>query len=36
VRFGAQPTSIASRGDFVKVKVEGKSSERTVQKNSLP
>lgn len=36
VKFGAQPLSIASRGDFVKVKLEGKCSERTVQKNSLP
>jgi hypothetical protein len=36
VKFGAQPLSIASRGDFVKVKIEGKSSERTIQKNSLP
>lgn len=36
VKFGAQPTTIASRGDFVKVKLEGKCSQRSVQKNSLP
>lgn len=36
VKFGAQPLSIASRGDFVKVKLEGKCSERSIQKNSLP
>ena len=36
VKFGAQPSTIASRGDFVKVKIEGKCMERTTQKNSLP
>ena len=36
VKFGAQPLSIASRGDFVKVKIEGKCSERAIQKNALP
>lgn len=36
VKFGAQPTTIASRGDFVKVKLEGKCSQRSVQKNALP
>lgn len=36
VKFGPQPTSIASRADFVKVRLEGKCSNRTVQKNSLP
>jgi hypothetical protein len=35
VKFGAQPTTIASRGDFVKVKLEGKCSERSDQKNSF-
>lgn len=36
VKFGGQPTTIASRGDFVKVKLEGKCSQRSVQKNALP
>lgn len=36
VKFGPQPTSIGNRGDFVKVKLEGKCSERSTKKNALP
>lgn len=35
VKFGPQPTSISNRTDFVKVKLSGKCSERTVQKNAV-
>lgn len=36
VKFGPQPSNIPSRADFVKIKLEGKCSKRTVQKNALP
>lgn len=36
VNWGAQPTAVASRGDFVKVRAEFRSSKRSVQVNSLP
>lgn len=35
VKFGAQPTSIASRQEYVKVSIEGRCSKRTVKKNGL-
>lgn len=36
VSFGAIPTTIASRGDYVKKKLTGKCSERPVSTNQLP
>lgn len=36
VKWGAQPTSLGSRGDYVKVKASFKCSERAVQTNALP
>lgn len=36
VRWGEQPTSIGSRGDYVKFKASFKCSERPVLNNSLP
>lgn len=36
VHFGAIPTSIPSRGDYVKPRLEFKCSERPVQTNALP
>lgn len=36
VKFGPQNTSVASRVDFVKVKLTGKCSERKEQVNALP
>jgi len=36
VKWGAQPTSVGSRGDFVKVKASFGCSERPVQVNQLP
>ena len=35
VKWGAQPTTIGSRGDFVKVRMEFRCSERGVQTNAL-
>jgi hypothetical protein len=35
VKFGPQPTSIASRKDFVKVRMEFRCSERAVQVNAI-
>lgn len=35
VKFGAQPTSVASRGDFVKVKLAGGCSNRAVLPNAV-
>ena len=35
VKFGAMPTSIASRGDFVKIKLAWGCSERPVKTNGL-
>lgn len=36
VKWGASPTTIASRGDFVKVRLEFRTSKRSIQINSLP
>lgn len=36
VAFGAQAKSVASRGDFVKIKLDWKCSQRPVKVNSLP
>jgi hypothetical protein len=36
VKWGAIATTIASRADYVKVKMQFKCSERTVQTNALP
>lgn len=36
VHWGAQPTAVASRGDYVKVKAQFNCSERPVQVNNLP
>lgn len=36
VHWGAQPTAVASRGDYVKVKAAFNCSERSEQVNNLP
>jgi hypothetical protein len=36
VQWGAQPTAVASRGDYAKIKASFNCSERPVQINNLP